>query len=704
MGGAEVIIPSRFVNPDTTLLRDTLDISFDRIFVLADSLRCTPDTLRALAIRYAFSLERLVFLADSMHVRDMDVLGQRIEETRGLILATAGQQGVTFVYGSGYNTAQTQTNWSNTLDYTWVDGTRVVKNRTNVSLTRQTGGSKETKLQTRRSETSVGWLLSPRVSVGGRVNLYGSAHLDRTIYSFNDDNSDVQMSMETKHDPLPGLHVEFNLYEGITNQDKGTTSRSGYLGEVNGRMRYERGAWLSWEMNGVLNGNHLKTRTLNTPFRTTDLANRANGSLALFQAAPVSARIDFTYDAPHFEQVPPPSGTDSRLFVTSSSSKTRTVKGSMRFQGNNDTYVDVSGDLGDRQTPVNTGAGNVTYADDVSFGNDRNATISGNTRILGWALNSTFILNRNELFTPRVRADSPRFHERAVSSSRSLETNVSRALTRRLTARMAGSISLDSFDYSVNTTFAEATPDRDSPRQSWRVEGTYQASESYRNTVSLEVSRWQDLNISGTASASNTENRNYRAGWQWTARLTRGLTVNQTNSINAGYLRQLFSPSQNRLSIHYTTVTTLNALITPRLAMDVTHNADFEPSGAYRVNRDGVEAFSPSGDSRNYVLNASIRYTASPALTLTLNPVYYYRGNAVRTNGVSIPQRSVKTLSLSGGANVNLTIGNQGRLTGQITRQFNDQGTLEYAGPTAGVVHRTEYDYWNGSLQFSWKL
>lgn len=92
-----MIIPSRFVNPDTTLLRDTLDISFDRIFVLADSLRCTPDTLRALAIRYAFSLERLVFLADSMHVRDMDVLGQRIEETRGLILATAGQQGVTFV-------------------------------------------------------------------------------------------------------------------------------------------------------------------------------------------------------------------------------------------------------------------------------------------------------------------------------------------------------------------------------------------------------------------------------------------------------------------------------------------------------------------------------------------------------------------------------------------------------------------------------
>jgi len=698
-----VVIPSRFVNPDTTLLRDTLDISFDRIFVLADSLRCTPDTLRALAIRYAFNLERLVFLADSMHVHDMDQLGARIEETRGLILATAGQQGVTFVYGSGYNTSQTQTNWSNTLDYTWVQGARVLRNRTNVSLTRQTGGANQTKLQTRRSETSVGWLLSPRVSVGGRVNLYGSAHLDRTIYSFTDDNSDVQMSMETKHDPLPGLHVEFNLYEGVTNQDKGTSSRSGYLGEVNGRMRYERGDWLAWEMSGVLNGSHLRTRTFNTPFYTTDLANRTNGSLALFQAAPVSARVDFSYDAPHSEQVPPPSGLGGQLFITRFSSKTRTLKGSMRFQRSSDTYLDVSGDLGDRQTPVNTGAGNVTYADDVSFGNDRSTTVSGNTRLLGWALNSTLLLSRSELFTPRVRSDA-RFHERAVSSSRSLETNLSRPLTTRLTARLAASISLDSYDYSVNTTAADATPDRDSPRQSWRVEGTYQASESYRNTVSLEVSRWQDLNISGAASASNTENRNYRAGWQWTARLTPGLTANQTNSINAGYLRQLFNPAQNRLSIHYTTVTTLNALITPRLAMDITHNADFEPSGAYRVNQDGVEAFSPSGDARNYVLNASVRYTASPSLTLTLNPVYYYRGNGVRTNGVSVPQRAVKTLSLSGGANVNLAVGNQGRLTGQISRQFNDQGTLEYGGPTAGIVHRTEYDYWQGSLQFSWKL
>ena len=59
---------SRFAFADTTLLRDTLDLRFDRLFPLADSLRILPDTLRALSVRYQLSLEHLVSLADSMRV------------------------------------------------------------------------------------------------------------------------------------------------------------------------------------------------------------------------------------------------------------------------------------------------------------------------------------------------------------------------------------------------------------------------------------------------------------------------------------------------------------------------------------------------------------------------------------------------------------------------------------------------------------
>src|SRR5437867_396427 len=58
----------RYAFSDTTLLRDTLGLHFPRLFPLSDSLQVLPDTLRALSIRYLWSLERLVQLADSLGV------------------------------------------------------------------------------------------------------------------------------------------------------------------------------------------------------------------------------------------------------------------------------------------------------------------------------------------------------------------------------------------------------------------------------------------------------------------------------------------------------------------------------------------------------------------------------------------------------------------------------------------------------------
>ena len=45
-------IPARFAFADTTLLRDTLGLKFDRLFPLADSLHVSPDSLRAISVRY----------------------------------------------------------------------------------------------------------------------------------------------------------------------------------------------------------------------------------------------------------------------------------------------------------------------------------------------------------------------------------------------------------------------------------------------------------------------------------------------------------------------------------------------------------------------------------------------------------------------------------------------------------------------------
>ena len=56
-----------------------------------------------------------------------------------------------------------------------------------------------------------------------------------------------------------------------------------------------------------------------------------------------------------------------------------------------------------------------------------------------------------------------------------------------------------------------------------------------------------------------------------------------------------------------------------------------------------------------------------------------------------------------GGVNLNLTVGGRGRLTGNILRNYNSTRSITFA-TGAGGTPRSELDYWNGSLQFSWSL
>jgi len=62
---AQATPEGRFAFADTTLLRDTLDLHFDGLFVLAESLRVTPDSLRAWSIRMRTPIAHVAYLADS---------------------------------------------------------------------------------------------------------------------------------------------------------------------------------------------------------------------------------------------------------------------------------------------------------------------------------------------------------------------------------------------------------------------------------------------------------------------------------------------------------------------------------------------------------------------------------------------------------------------------------------------------------------
>jgi len=107
-GRAQQAPSGRYAFADTTLLRDTLGLSFDGLFPIADSLGISPDTLRALSVRYRYTLRRLVKLSDSLHVA-VDSVGATMERESFSALNRSARQTNEFTYTSSYSIQRTNT-------------------------------------------------------------------------------------------------------------------------------------------------------------------------------------------------------------------------------------------------------------------------------------------------------------------------------------------------------------------------------------------------------------------------------------------------------------------------------------------------------------------------------------------------------------------------------------------------------------------
>jgi len=184
----------------------------------------------------------------------------------------------------------------------------------------------------------------------------------------------------------------------------------------------------------------------------------------------------------------------------------------------------------------------------------------------------------------------------------------------------------------------------------------------------------------------------------------RGLTASQTNALVADYQFYPFASERNDVSLDYNTVTNLNAVLTPRLTVEVSHNARQQPNGDWRVLDDGRGVLLPSDENLNYTLRSRVTWSPSPALSLVLTPDYQASDRTGTINGVEAPTRRSRRLNFTGGANVNLRIGARGQLTGSVNRTFSSDRTTTYSNGLPLSSPLAEQDYWNGSLQLSWEL
>lgn len=657
---------------DSTLLRDTLGLRFPRLFPLSDSLEVPADTLRALSVRYLWSLERLVFLADSLGI-PVDSVGPHLVRERFSTLAGTRGRRTEFSYNSAYNVGLDQSGWRNTGEYGLTAGSVFVKNSTSVQIDRS--GSGTSLYHNRQSTTEAGWRFSPDFRLGGRViverldNRYPAGSL-RTA------KNEYQFSMQSRQDLAKGLTSTLNANGGLLDEQRQSNEGRGLSGSVNSRIRYVVGSWLTQELNGTVDGTQ------------SSASRNVRGSLALFQSSWVSLKGNFNYRHARVVTV------DDTGFVRRNLTDQSGGDGTLRLRQDNDRYVDVTTKLSTSKLPPSRPRGARSTRQDDGF------NMAARYLVWGWSFDGRFSNSFSDSRFPNV-TDTSGYSQ--LVHARSLDGTLNRQIARRINLQLSASIALTSTRSSAIGRYPTLN-NKDDLRQSWRAKTSYNPSGRFNTSLAVDVGKTREINLLSASTGTNNGRRTYRSDWNWTYRLFPSLTAVQTNSLGATYTDYTFFPENNRLNLDFTSVTTLSAVVTPRLSISVTHNTRRAPSGNYTLYPDDLYYFQRADEDRTASLRASIDYNPTPAFQLSFRPTYFATDGSSALNGVEVPKSSRRALDFAGGANINYPIGSKGVLRGDISRTTHSDRTTSYSSGLPQPSPSTRYGYWNGSLQLSWHL
>ncbi|HET9327206.1 MAG TPA: hypothetical protein VFQ05_10560 [Candidatus Eisenbacteria bacterium] len=688
-GRAQEDLTGRYAFADTTLLRDTLGLTFRGLFRLADSLEIAPDTLRAHSIRYRLPLSRLVAIADSMHV-PVDSVGVTLlrERFNPLAARTAGVND--FTYSTTYNLFQTRSSWLNGADYNFVYGALFIRNVTTIVLDRLETSGATTQIQTRDSNTEGGWRLNPDYSVGARALLYGYDSDDpTTVSNVADRRSEYQLSLRTRQRPSPRINSELNLFAGMQERHDQEQDKHGWSAEANGRFRQTIGAWFVHELNGKATASRSRVllATASNHENTHDLIGNLNGNLSLFNNARVGFKTTYALQGSDVADANLTTGVIDRL-----GSNRLALDAALRSRLGPDGFVTLTQRIAHNEQ--------ITALNGPSARNTSGTTLDARTTYWGWGVEGRFSLNHANGESPELSATGG-YGEK--SQLRNLEGSLTRRLFGHLDTRINARIGLNSYRYHVIGVYPTPPVTRDQALQSYQIDGTYVFTKDFNSGLMLEVMRNQLVNIPSASTSANNTLRTYRAEWRWTYRLLAGLTASQRNTLGANYTSYNFLTGADRVALDYGTLTTLNAVLTPRLSIDLTHSGQVQPSGGWTRLSDGEYVFRPADESRIFSLLTRFQYTPSPLLSLTFWPKYRSTSREGTLNGVTTPQRDNRNLTFEGTASLNIPIGSRGTLSGNVGRQYYADRSTDFSSGVAEPSPLSEQDYWTGSLQFSWK-
>ncbi len=701
---------ARFAFADTTLLRDTLGLTFERLFPLADSLRMTPEALRVLSVTYRWTLLRLVQMSDSLDV-PIDSVGPIMERERFNPLSNVVIRDQ-MVYTSTFSPRASGDSWNNDLDYTISRGKAFLSNKITVNLDENGKNGALGTRENRFAKTSLNWRVSPRFSAGTEATLQRYDNVTRSGLNGEAERiNNFGFSVNARPRPWRGLTPTLSVVGGLETLDKLAESKRGASGTATGSLRYLAGSWFSHDLN-FSSKSTISTASATDPIpddafrypaaRARDNSNTIRGTLNAFRSRPIELNVNYSFQNTRTQS--PVAFNETTLVVKPLTNKQlihsrrSSLDGTLRLRQGDSRSLDLGW-----KTGLNDNA-NTTVITSINSREDRALSANGRFEAGPLRFQSSFSIGEGIYRLPK--RDFPRGGYREDTENRSLDGSVNWRINPKLSTEVGGSISLNVSRYARIDSARNVPVAHDVASQSYRADLKYTRSERASTTIGLRVSRSQFVNLPAASTASNSETRSYRATWGWTYRLLEGLTATQANGLNADYLSYPFVPASNRLSLDYSTLTTLNAVLNRRLTADVTHSARYQPSGNYRPQSpfDPTEYFSRADETRNYSLSARIYYTPIPAFSLNVAPEYSANARQSSQTGVLAPQRESRSLKFSGGANLNLRVGGRGRLTGNIHRTLNTDRVVNYGTLGTVVQPRTESGYLNGTLTFTWTL
>lgn len=695
-GRAQTAPAGRFAFADTTLLRDTLNLKFDGLFPLADSLQVRPDSLRAWSIRFRYSFERLLAIADSLAM-PVDSVGPVMMRER-LNPLSSGERVVNgFTYNSTYNVAQTSTSWINGADVNIVRGSLFLRSNTNITLDNYGSGARKSYRRERSSESETGWKFSPNLSTGGRATLTRFENTSQgRQFQESETANNFSLAMRTRQQPARGLTSEFNFNAGLLDVDNVSLQKNGLSHEMNGRVRVARGSWLTHDLQGVLSGNFSESNSPGSAVLvdTRDRSRNLRGTLGLFNSSPVSVNLNYNTKDVRVQNPAPAESLVRGITLTEVLTEDRGADMTVRLRRDNDRFVTFTQRVSEKEQASSISASAQNTRGESGFG------VTGRYGLRAISLDANFNLTETDASYPR-RSVKGGYDEDVFA--RSIGATLTWTVTQRVILKSNASVSLSSSRYAVIDTFNSLPADRDSYRQSYRAECLYNRNERFSTTVALEVARILSVNLPAASTAANSELRSYRAEWRWSHRLFEGLTATQRNQLSADYTFTRLS-TNDRLSLDYSTFTTLNAVLTPRLQLDINHSARFQPSGNFVTLEDGLDYLQRADETNTYTLDARMSYSPLRGISLNLRPQYVATNRDGTVDEVSVPQRRSRLLTFQGGANLDIPVGSKGQVTGDINRNFRADRSTSYTAGTPRVSPLNEDDYWQGSLQLRWTL